>query len=46
MTPQEVRQVLLQLDKSKHISFNYTEVPEALEYRQSAAARANGAKSS
>jgi hypothetical protein len=34
-TPQEVKEVLMRLDKAKHISFNYTEVPEALEYRQS-----------
>jgi hypothetical protein len=38
-TPLEVRDVLMQLDKAKNISFKYTEVPEALEYRQSLAAR-------
>jgi hypothetical protein len=38
-TPQEVREVLMRLDRAKHISFNFTEVPEALEYRQSLAAR-------
>jgi hypothetical protein len=38
-TPLEVREVLMQLDKAKNISFKYTEVPEALEYRQSLAAR-------
>jgi hypothetical protein len=38
-TPGEVRAVLMRLDRSKHISFNYTEAPEALEYRQSAVAR-------
>jgi hypothetical protein len=38
-TPQEVKEVLMRLDKAKHISFNYTEVPEALEYRQSLTVR-------
>jgi hypothetical protein len=38
-TPQEVKAVLMRLDKAKHISFNYTEVPEALEYRQSVSAQ-------
>jgi len=38
-TPTEVRKVLMQLDRAKHISFNYTEVPEALEYRRSLASR-------
>lgn len=38
-TPLEVREVLMQLDKAKNISFRYTEVPEALEYRQSLAVR-------
>ena len=38
-TPVEVREILMQLDKAKNISFKYTEVPEALEYRQSLAAR-------
>jgi hypothetical protein len=40
-TPVEVRQVLVRLDRAKHISFNYTEVPEALEYRQSVVSRAS-----
>lgn len=38
-TPVEVREVLMQLDKSKNTNFKFTEVPEALEYRQSVAAR-------
>lgn len=38
-TPQEVRDVLMKLDRAKNIAFKYTEVPEALEYRQSLAAR-------
>lgn len=38
-TPQEVREVLVKLDRAKNVSFKYTEVPEALEYRQSLAAR-------
>jgi hypothetical protein len=38
-TPAEVRQILMRLDRAKHIGFNYTEVPEALEYRQSVATR-------
>jgi hypothetical protein len=38
-TPQEVRGVLLRLDRAKHISFNFIEVAEALEYRQSASVR-------
>jgi len=38
-TPVEVREILMRLDRAKHISFNYTEVPEALEYRQSVATR-------
>lgn len=38
-TPVEVREVLMRLDKAKNISFKFSEVPEALEYRQSAAAR-------
>jgi hypothetical protein len=37
-TPQEVREVLVKLDRAKNISFKYTEVAEALEYRQSLAA--------
>jgi hypothetical protein len=43
VTPVEVREVLMRLDRSKNISFKYTEVPEALEYRQSLAAREKGA---
>lgn len=39
-TPAEVRKVLMRLDRAKHISFNYNEVPEALEFRQSVASRA------
>jgi Domain of unknown function (DUF4041)/Protein of unknown function (DUF2510)/Meiotically up-regulated gene 113 len=42
-TPQEVREVLVKLDRAKNISFKYTEVPEALEYRQSLAAREKSA---
>src|SRR6185312_4102432 len=38
-TPQEVREVLVKLDRAKNVSFKYTEVPEALEYRQSLVAR-------
>ncbi len=38
-TPQEVQEVLVKLDRAKNISFKYTEVAEALEYRQSLAAR-------
>jgi hypothetical protein len=42
VTPQEVREVLVKLDRAKNVSFKYTEVPEALEYRQSLAAREKG----
>jgi hypothetical protein len=38
-TPQEVREVLVKLDRAKNVSFKYTEVPEALEYRQTLATR-------
>jgi hypothetical protein len=38
-TPQEVKEILMRLDKVKHISFNYNDVPEALEYRQSLTVR-------
>jgi hypothetical protein len=43
VTPREVRDVLVKLDRAKNISFKYTEVPEALEYRQSIAAREKAA---
>ncbi|HZL16627.1 MAG TPA: DUF4041 domain-containing protein [Polyangia bacterium] len=36
-TPVEVGEVLVKLDRAKNTSFKYTEVPEALEYRQSLA---------
>lgn len=45
-TPQEVREVLAKLDRAKNVNFKYTEVPEALEYRQSLATREKGAGAS
>ena len=42
-TPQEVREVLMKLDRAKNVNFKYSEVAEALEYRQSLAAREKGA---
>lgn len=38
-TPQEVREVLVKLDRARNVNFKFTEVAEALEFRQSLAAR-------